>query len=271
MANMSLFFSLGITLLLLCYTKCEDILNPGDTTKIITRWNKGYNFPHSLSKRQTAESGLSASQTGTSDYIEFVWDKGVFSAYEYHLNLCTDRCLEGRFMHLNSTLGCPNIACFPCDCEMPRCEIYSTCCPDLLEVARLYKSEYRLAQSNGIDLASDYPYLFSDADLLFDTDLTSSTNEISESRDNSFENMWMQLKPSPVCEEEKVGPSYLHIRSCPRDHPNQTETIGCENDFDARDQSVVKYQHVTDNSTDVSYFNAYCAACNQVHPREVSI
>ncbi|GFS06423.1 adhesion G protein-coupled receptor L2 [Elysia marginata] len=244
------------------YTECEDPFRPRNL-------NHNAFSPFVSTSRRNAESPNAnpviqkgKSRSGPSDYVMFLWNKNL-SAYEYHLAVCTDRCLDGRLVRLNSSLGCPNIACFPCDCEMPECEIYSTCCPDLLETGRLYRSEFRLARSNGIDLNRSHPFLFSDT--LFGIERNLSVGgEIPMDDKGGTNFLWAKLKPYPVCNKATVGPSYLHIKSCLNGHENQIERMGCESDFSAQNQSVLNFQHVTDNSTGVSYYNEFCAACNEV-------
>ncbi|GFO02582.1 adhesion g protein-coupled receptor l3 [Plakobranchus ocellatus] len=222
------------------------------------------------------ERSVSDAVTST-QYFIFQWDKEKLSAFEYHLNVCTDRCFNGQLVQLNSTLGCPNIACFSCDCSMPQCRLYDTCCPDLLEVTKIFPSQIRLLEHNNIGLDFSDPLLQDVVDIFPDSARNISNcsdHNVSasiESNGTKEAEWWSRQGPNLVCRKERVGPSFLHIRSCPEDHGNETEETGCETDVDAESQSILFYQYVTDMATGISYFNALCAACNQVAAEKVDL
>nr|KAI8755911.1 adhesion G protein-coupled receptor E2-like [Biomphalaria glabrata] len=164
----------------------------------------------------------------------FPWNKSI-SHMDYFLTLCPDVCYEEEKINLAHFTRCSSMNCFPCDCQKPRCLIYGTCCP---EVHSPPENFYNSADPPDVNLSS----------LLLSKEVATTTNRTTNiSCSNNF----------------------LLLRSCPDDFSDLRVRQWCEEDLLGQDMEYDKnlmdvLTKVSDPVTGVTYYNKYCAECNNV-------
>ncbi|KAK7011767.1 Adhesion G protein-coupled receptor E3 [Biomphalaria glabrata] len=167
---------------------------------------------------------------------EFQWNKNI-SHIDYFLNLCPHVCYQEEKITLVNFERCSDIDCFPCDCQKPRCLVYGTCCP---EVKSLPWNDGN-SDSKTVDLSS----------LLLP-------------REGELTNKLTKLTCSGY--DERMY-TFLLLRSCPDDYSDLRVRQWCEEDLFGQDLEYDKnlmdvLTKVSDPVTGVTYYNRYCAECN---------
>ncbi|KAI8793438.1 adhesion G protein-coupled receptor E2 [Biomphalaria glabrata] len=177
---------------------------------------------------------LLSAWTDQNDNYEYQWNKSV-AHLDYFLSLCPNVCYEEEKITLITFERCFDIDCFPCDCQKPRCLIYGTCCPEVSSLP---------GKDDGANSKiADY----------FSFPLPSEANETN----------YEQTKLT--CSENHRG--ILLLRSCPDDFTDLRVRQWCEEDLLGQDLEYDKnlmdvLTKVSDPVTGVTYYNKYCAECN---------
>ncbi|GFR94423.1 latrophilin-3 [Elysia marginata] len=185
-----------------------------------------------------------------------LWNKSIHSREQYQSKFCRKSC-EGQVVQRPGKFPCQDIQCFDCICEKPLCDVYGICCPMSGDVIHsLHKDNQAERRSKDIRITES-------STITGNKDLRKSSNW---KRKESHELPVLKCEISGGDDDE----GYLYIQSCPSHFEGSQTRDLCEQERDpAKDTTMDQFARVTDMDTKVTYYNKYCAICNEVAESQI--
>ncbi|GFO02978.1 hypothetical protein PoB_002948300 [Plakobranchus ocellatus] len=162
--------------------------------------------------------------------IKYTWQKSLVSREQFQIDLCTRTCSNGNIRNYDLS-SCPEIRCFDCMCERPKCESYGTCCPN----------------------DPRHP------------SLETTTAVASRVQHDGSQTPGRMDTPVLKCEASGTSSGYLYIQSCPRAYNDSQTRRLCEEEYkpeEKPDLTLDQFARVSDSVLEAVYYNKYCALCN---------
>lgn len=185
--------------------------------------NYNVNYNVNYSMDYNVDYNLNFPWSNENKLKSYVWDRTQLSVHEYLMGYCPFRCMDGALVWANQDKDCLSLTCFPCECSRPRCLVYGTCCPESL------------------------------------TERSNTTVQGTEVTTINTPPVTALVGCGPKS-EKLIGS--LFVGSCPADYMDGYVVTRCDEHNAPSGRNFDVITRVTDDVTNISYANKFCAQCN---------